>query len=173
MEGGVAVRENRMAAFAGKWEAFSQTKVAALKAAVAQGVAQSQQMFEKEKPVTLTPGEQDAKVNELLASLCPLPKRAQIFCTDACLRRYLRARNWNVQRAERMVRDTLRWRDECRPEEIQWADVAEEGETGKVYRTAFLDKKGRSVVVLSAGQQNTKDTLVRCAIWCTALRMPS
>ncbi|CAI5508081.1 unnamed protein product [Closterium sp. Naga37s-1] len=96
--GGVAARENRMAAFAGKWEAFGQTKVAALKAAVAQGVAQSQQMFEKEKPALLTPVEQEAK-----------------------------------------------------------ADVAEEGATGKVYRTAFHDKHGRPVVVLSAGQQNTNN----------------
>ncbi|CAI5503478.1 unnamed protein product [Closterium sp. Naga37s-1] len=155
--GGVAVRENRMAAFAGKWEAFGRTKVAALKAAVAQGVAQSQQMFEKEKPAQLTPVEQDDKVKELRASLGPLPKRAQIFCSDACLRRYLRARNWHVQRAERMLRDTLKWRDQCRPEEIRWADVAEEGATGKVYRTAFQDKHGRPVVVLSAGQQNTSN----------------
>ncbi|CAI5997487.1 unnamed protein product [Closterium sp. NIES-64] len=155
--GGVAVRENRMAAFAGKWEAFGQTKVAALKAAVAQGVAQSQQMFEKEKPAQLTPVEQDDKVKELRASLGPLPKRARIFCSDACLRRYLRARNWHVQRAERMLRDTLKWRDQCRPEEIRWADVAEEGATGKVYRTAFQDKHGRPVVVLSAGQQNTNN----------------
>ncbi|CAI5476610.1 unnamed protein product [Closterium sp. Yama58-4] len=146
-----------MAAFAGKWEAFGQTKVAALKAAVAQGVAQSQQMFEKEKPVQLTPVEQETKVKELRASLGPLPKRAQIFCSDACLRRYLRARNWHVQRAERMLRDTLKWRDQCRPEEIRWADVAEEGATGKVYRTAFQDKHGRPVVVLSAGQQNTNN----------------
>ncbi|CAI5989957.1 unnamed protein product [Closterium sp. NIES-65] len=69
------------------------------------------------------------------------------------LRRYLRACNWHVQRAERMLRDTLKWRDQCRPEEIQWADVAEEGAKGKVYRTAFQDKHDRPVVMLSAGQQ--------------------
>ncbi|CAI5462003.1 unnamed protein product [Closterium sp. Yama58-4] len=114
-------------------------------------------MFEKEKPALLTPVEQEAKVKELRASLGPLPKRALIFCSDACLRRYLRARNWHVQRAERMLRDTLKWRDQCRPEEIRWADVAEEGATGKVYRTAFQDKHGRPVVVLSAGQQNTNN----------------
>ncbi|CAI5476606.1 unnamed protein product [Closterium sp. Yama58-4] len=56
-----------------------------------------------------------------------------------------------------MLRDTLKWRDQCRREEIRWADVAEEGATGKVYRTAFQDKHGRPVVVLSAGQQNTNN----------------
>ncbi|CAI5462002.1 unnamed protein product [Closterium sp. Yama58-4] len=59
-------------------------------------------------------------VKELRASLGPLPKHARIFCSDACLRRYLRARNWHVQRAERMLRNTLKWRDQCRPEEIRW-----------------------------------------------------
>ncbi|CAI5462000.1 unnamed protein product [Closterium sp. Yama58-4] len=37
------------------------------------------------------------------------------------------------------------------------ADVADEGATGKVHQTAFQNKHGRPVVVLSAGQQNTSN----------------
>ncbi|KAI5064104.1 hypothetical protein GOP47_0020774 [Adiantum capillus-veneris] len=54
-----------------------------------------------------------------------------------------------------MLEETLSWRESYKPEELRWADVAEEGETGKVYRADFFDKKGRSVLVLVPANQNT------------------
>jgi hypothetical protein len=60
------------------------------------------------------------QVNELRAALGPLTGRAEIYATDACLKRYLRARNWNVKKSEQMLRSTLRWRSDFKPEEIQW-----------------------------------------------------
>lgn len=160
-----AAMDQRFAALAGKMEAFGSGKVAALKAAVAH---HSQQIFEKERPTPLTNEEQEAKMMSLRAALGPLPSRANTYCTDDCLRRYLRARNWNMQQAEKMLQDTLRWRHEYRPEEIRWEDIADEGATGKVYRADFLDKKGRSVIVMSAGQQNTKGHAgqVRHLVYC-------
>ena len=65
------------------------------------------------------------QVKELREALGPLTGRAAIFCTDDCLRRYLRARNWNVHNAEKMLRDTLAWRNEYRPEEITWVRCRE------------------------------------------------
>ncbi|CAI5958811.1 unnamed protein product [Closterium sp. NIES-65] len=144
--------------FADKLEAFSQEKFASFRAAVS-----SPNLLTPEKPVD-TPEEQEAKVTArygqdqvkaLREAIGPLAGRAKLFCTDACLRRYLRARGWNVAKAEKMLRDTLRWRHVYRPEEITWEDVAEEAATGKVYRTEFLDKQGRAVIVMSAGRQNT------------------
>ncbi|CAI5523604.1 unnamed protein product [Closterium sp. Naga37s-1] len=137
------------ATFADKLEAFSQEKFASFRAAVS-----SPNLLTPEKPVD-TPEEQEAKVKALREAIGPLAGRAKLFCTDACLRRYLRARSWNVSKAEKMLRDTLRWRHVYRPEEITWEDVAEEAATGKVYRTEFLDKQGRAVIVMSAGRQNT------------------
>jgi hypothetical protein len=67
-----------------------------------------------------SPAEEQVKVNELRAALGPLTRRAEIFATDACLRRYLRARNWNVKKSEKMLRDTLHWRSVYKPEEIRW-----------------------------------------------------
>ncbi|KAH7298323.1 hypothetical protein KP509_25G037400 [Ceratopteris richardii] len=54
-----------------------------------------------------------------------------------------------------MLEDSLSWRKSYRPEDLRWPDVAEEGETGKVYRADFFDKKGRSVLVLVPAKQNT------------------
>lgn len=99
--------------------------------------------------------QQEAKVNELKASLGPLSGRSLQFCTDACLRRYLEARNWNVEKSKKMLEETLKWRSTYKPEEILWHQIANEGETGKVYRANFQDRDGRTVLVLRPGKQNT------------------
>lgn len=99
--------------------------------------------------------EKPLKINELRAAIRPLSGRALQFCSDACLRRYLEARNWNVPKAKKMLEETLRWRAEYKPEDIRWDEIAVEGETGKVYRADFLDKNGRTVVVMTPAKQNT------------------
>lgn len=99
--------------------------------------------------------QQDKKVNELRASIGPLFGRSLLYCTDACLRRYLEARNWNVGKAKKMLEESLKWRSTYRPEEIRWHEVANEGETGKVYRANFHDRYGRTVLILRPGKQNT------------------
>ncbi|CAL9039544.1 unnamed protein product [Musa banksii] len=95
------------------------------------------------------------KVEELRAAIGPLSGRSFMFCTDACLRRYLEAWNWNVDKSKKMLEETLEWRATYKPEEIRWPEVATEGETGKVYRADFHDREGRSVLVLRPGRQNT------------------
>lgn len=99
--------------------------------------------------------QREAKVNELKAAIGPLSGRNLQYCNDACLKRYLEARNWNVDKAKKMLEETLKWRAAYRPEEIRWHEVASEGETGKVYRANFHDRQGRTVLVMSPGKQNT------------------
>ncbi|KAJ6916010.1 hypothetical protein NC652_018632 [Populus alba x Populus x berolinensis] len=99
--------------------------------------------------------EQEAKVSELRAALGPLSDRSVKYCTDACLRRYLIARNWNVDKAKKMLEETLKWRATYKPEEIRWHEVAHEGETGKVSRADFHDRSGRTVLIMRPGMQNT------------------
>ncbi|KAH8954643.1 hypothetical protein BDL97_08G090400 [Sphagnum fallax] len=102
-----------------------------------------------------TPAQEDAKVKELRARLGPLTGRSLQYATDSCLKRYLRARSWNVKKAEKMIRESLTWRATYKPEEICWKDIATEAETGKVYRANFLDKQGHPVLVMHPGRQNT------------------
>ncbi|KAJ6288455.1 hypothetical protein OIU76_024445 [Salix suchowensis] len=75
------------------------------------------------------PSEREAKVCELRAALGPLSGRSLQFCTDSCLRRYLEARSWNVNKAKKMLEETLKWRATFKPEEIRWHEVAHEGVT--------------------------------------------
>ncbi|GLT80010.1 hypothetical protein SLA2020_514730 [Shorea laevis] len=100
--------------------------------------------------------QRDAKISELRTALGPLSGRSLIYCSDACLRRYLEARNWNVDKAKNMLEETLEWRSTFKPEEIRWHEVAHEGETGKVSRANFHDRQGRTVLIMRPGMQNTR-----------------
>lgn len=112
----------------------------------------SQQQQQQEDPEL----QSESKVNELKAAIGPLSGRNLLYCTDACLKRYLEARNWNVEKAKKMLEETLAWRSTYKPEEIRWHEVAMEGETGKLFRANFHDRVGRTVLILKPGLQNTK-----------------
>ncbi|KAL1547028.1 phosphatidylinositol transfer protein 3-like [Salvia divinorum] len=105
---------------------------------------------------SLSPETQQAKINEVRKSLWPLSGKLAIYCSDGCIARYLRARNWNTKKATKMLKASLKWRSEYMPEEIRWDDVAAEAETGKIYRSAYKDKHGRPVLVMRPRCQNTK-----------------
>ncbi|XP_008790372.1 phosphatidylinositol transfer protein 3-like isoform X2 [Phoenix dactylifera] len=98
---------------------------------------------------------QEAKINELRAAMGPLSGRSLKYCTDACLRRYLEARNWNVYESKKMLEEMLKWRSTYKPEEIRWHEVAIEGETGKLYIANFHDREGRTVLVMKPAKQNS------------------
>ncbi|KAL3525392.1 hypothetical protein ACH5RR_013764 [Cinchona calisaya] len=99
--------------------------------------------------------EKDAKVRELRTAIEPQSGRSLKYCSEACLRRYLEARNWNVDKAQKMLESSLKWRATYKPEEIRWHEVAHEGETGKVSRANFHDRLGRTVLIMRPGMQNT------------------
>lgn len=101
------------------------------------------------------PLRQESKIKELKAAIGPLSGHSLKYCTDACFRRYLEARNWNVDKSKKMLEETLKWRSTYKPEEIRWHEIAGEGETGKVYRANFHDRNGRTVLILRPGKQNT------------------
>lgn len=61
-----------------------------------------------------------SQVRELRVALGPLSGRDLLYCTDACLRRYLVARNWNLEKAKTMLEETLKWRADYKPEDIRW-----------------------------------------------------
>ncbi|CBI19134.3 uncharacterized protein LOC100250501 isoform X2 [Vitis vinifera] len=119
-----------------------------------------------EKPSTSK--EQQEKINEVRRLIGPLPDRLSIYCSDASIARYLTARNWNVKKATKMLKETLKWRSEYKPEEIRWEDIAQEAETGKIYRANYIDKHGRTVLVMKPSCQNSKSTKgqIKYLVYC-------
>ncbi|KAH7442506.1 hypothetical protein KP509_03G091900 [Ceratopteris richardii] len=95
-------------------------------------------------------------LEELRNALGDLSPSEALYCSDACLKRYLRARNGNISQAKAMLRETLQWRSSYKPGSIRWEDVAEEFKTGKMFRACFTDKLGRPVIVMIPRNQNTR-----------------
>ncbi|KAK9166815.1 hypothetical protein Scep_002006 [Stephania cephalantha] len=112
--------------------------------------------------------EQQEKIDEVRRLIGPLTGNSAFYCSDASIARYLRARNWNVMKATKMLKETLKWRHEYKPEKICWEEVAHEAETGKIYRSNFTDKHGRPVLVMRPACQNTKSTKgqIRYLVYC-------
>ncbi|CAK9174267.1 unnamed protein product [Ilex paraguariensis] len=112
--------------------------------------------------------EQQEKINEVRRLIGPLSDKLLLYCSDASISRYLRARNWNVKKATKMLKATLKWRLEYKPEEIRWDEVAHEAETGKIYRSNYVDKHRRTVLVMRPSCQNSKSIKgqIRYLVYC-------
>lgn len=63
-------------------------------------------------------------MKELRTLLGPLSGRSLLFCTDDCLARYLRARSWHVKKADKMLKEAIKWRASYKPEEVRWVNFA-------------------------------------------------
>ncbi|XP_048548342.1 phosphatidylinositol transfer protein 3-like isoform X2 [Triticum urartu] len=108
--------------------------------------------------------QRQAKIKELRAALGPLSACGEKYCNEACLVRYLEARNWNVDKSRKMLEESLKWRAARRPEDIRWPDVSVEAETGKMYRAPFTDREGRTVIVMRPAKQYLTYTLENAAL---------
>ena len=78
------------------------------------------------------------------------------YCSDAQLARNLRARKWDVLKAFEMLKKTLLWRAEFKPERITYEDIKHELRTGKQYRSG-RDRSGRRIVVMRPSRENTRE----------------
>ncbi|KAI8388459.1 CRAL-TRIO domain-containing protein [Radiomyces spectabilis] len=78
------------------------------------------------------------------------------FLTDATLKRYMRARKWDFEAAKKMLENTIQWRREYRPEELDPEYIRPEATTGKMYFNGF-SKAGRPLWVMRPRHQNSKD----------------
>ncbi|KAG2687475.1 hypothetical protein I3760_09G052700 [Carya illinoinensis] len=117
---------------------------------------------------TLSSEEQQAKINETRKLIGPIADKLPVLCSNASILRFLRARNWNTKKACKMLKQTLKWRLEYKPEKIQWEDIAHEAETGKAYMANYFDKFGRPVLIMRPGYQNTNSTSgqIRYLVYC-------
>ncbi|CAN8246849.1 unnamed protein product [Cochlearia groenlandica] len=112
--------------------------------------------------------EEQTKIEELRKLIGPLPEKLSSFCSDDAVLRYLRARNWHVKKAAKMLKETLKWRVQYKPEEILWEDIADEAETGKIYRSSCVDKRGRPVLIMRPSVENSKSVKgqIRHLVYC-------
>ncbi|XVF30671.1 hypothetical protein REPUB_Repub16aG0078500 [Reevesia pubescens] len=120
------------------------------------------------KDKSLSPEEQQAKIDDVRKLIGPIADKLPVLCSDTSISRYLRARNWSTKKASKMLKETLKWRLQYKPEKIRWEDIAHEAETGKIYRASYCDKLGRPVLVMRPGFQNTNSTSgqIKYLVYC-------
>ncbi|CAN8312904.1 unnamed protein product [Cochlearia groenlandica] len=108
------------------------------------------------------------KISEVRTLLGPLSEKSSEYCSDSTINRYLAARNGHVNKATKMLKETLKWRNHYKPEDIRWEEIAREAETGKIYRANCTDNYGRSVLVMRPSCQNTKSAKgqIRFLVYC-------
>lgn len=77
---------------------------------------------------------------------------------DATFLRYLRARNFDVDKAKTMLHETLHWRRDFGVENMgEWKDViAIENSPGKMYVRGY-DKEGHALIYMKPRLENTND----------------
>ncbi|GMJ11296.1 hypothetical protein like AT4G08690 [Hibiscus trionum] len=73
----------------------------------------------------LSPAEQQAKIDDVRKLIGPAP----FLCSEASILRFLKARNWNTKKASKMLKETLKWSLQYKPEAIRWEDIAQEAAT--------------------------------------------
>ncbi|KAK6137027.1 hypothetical protein DH2020_029226 [Rehmannia glutinosa] len=107
-------------------------------------------------------------MNEIRKLIGPVANKVPCQCSDASILRFLKARNWNTKRAAKMLKETLKWRIEYKPEKIRWDEVAKEAETGKIYRANYFDKHGRTVLMMRPGFQNSNsvEEQIKYLVYC-------
>jgi len=75
------------------------------------------------------------------------------WCDEKCIHRYLRAREWDLDKSETMLLETLKWRREMKPTEIKKEEVSGLLELGSMYHNG-IDKKGRPIIYFKPGASN-------------------
>ncbi|MED6122559.1 hypothetical protein PIB30_040863 [Stylosanthes scabra] len=96
----------------------------------------------------LSPQENQAKTDEVKKMIGPVASKFPVMCSDASIQRYLRARKYNTKKAAKMLKNSLKWRLEYKPEMIKWDDIAQEGTLGRLYKADYFDSQGRTVLVM-------------------------
>jgi hypothetical protein len=84
-------------------------------------------------------------------------ERDKKYCDIPCLIRYLIARDWDLNKAEDMLNESLQWRRDFKPHEITPESIAEEAQTGKIYING-TDKLGRPIIIMRPERENTSNT---------------
>jgi len=64
------------------------------------------------------------QIGKVRTELGQLSAKSALYCSDASIARYLIARNWDVKKATKMLKKTLKWRSEYKPDEIRWVSFS-------------------------------------------------
>jgi hypothetical protein len=123
-----------------------------------------------ETPLTSNQTEMLEKLKLCIPSLLDCParvEREEKWLCEKTLIRYLKATKWqSVNAAQDRLYQTILWRRQEKPDEIDPKDMREESLSGKSFISGF-DKYGRTILIQRPGFENTKcfETQIRHQIF--------
>ncbi|KAJ0961345.1 hypothetical protein J5N97_000607 [Dioscorea zingiberensis] len=85
-----------------------------------------------------------AKIKELKAAIGPLSGRSSQFLLLMHAIEDTSARSWNVDKAHKMLEETLKWRSTYKPEEIFTLVLPSRAKQGRPIEQNFNDREGRT-----------------------------
>jgi hypothetical protein len=100
--------------------------------------------------------DQNEILNEFINEIGELTPKQRKFCDVRCMLRYLRARDWDVKKALKLLQGSFEWRDRYQPENLDARDLDKEASNGKVFQTGF-DKKGQPIVYMIPANNTSED----------------
>jgi len=85
-----------------------------------------------------------------------LEPKLQSYCSEACLIRYLKARDWDLKKSMKLIKSSIEWRRTSKPEAIFASDLTAQAISGKIFRRG-VDQKGRPVIYMTPARENSTD----------------
>jgi len=108
-------------------------------------------------PISVLSKEQVETLNKFQMKFSELKGEEKEFVDVRCMIRYLKARDWDLDKSEKMLNNSLNWRKEFKPQSIKAKDISEESRTGKLY-TYGKDKYGRPIVYMRPARENSTNS---------------
>jgi hypothetical protein len=89
------------------------------------------------------------------------------WCDDKMILRYLRARNFDLDKSEEMLRATLKWREEYKPELIlEKDDAVQKVKSLKQMFNLGVSKQGEAICYIVPGaNKNPTDVRIKYLVW--------
>ena len=108
------------------------------------------------------PEDAGALVAKLKENVAALDEEDPAFVVDeACCLRYLRARDWDLKKATKMLEETLKWRQSYGVRTLvddKFPILETECATGKTYVSPeCFDREGRATIIMRSKNENTFD----------------
>jgi len=94
------------------------------------------------------------KLRSMVDDIEGVTEESKQWCDDACLCRFLRARNYDIAKSFEMLKNTIIWRQENRPDLIKYDEVNHAGSTGDLYISAGRDRQGRVIIYMRPGKSD-------------------
>ncbi|KAJ1295527.1 hypothetical protein BS78_01G231200 [Paspalum vaginatum] len=122
----------------------------------------------EQKPAS--PEERQRKIDEVREQLGDLTTEMPSFLSDGTIRRFLGARNWSTAQATKALKAAVKWRRQYKPEEICLEDIPDwETDVKRGYIPNYLDKKGRSVFIITLLMKSTNPLKERLKVFVYSL----